>query len=453
MNGRRRACAGAAVGVVLLVGTAVLVGCGGGGTSSTPVSGDKTGNLVIKFDLPTASRDGRYIPPEAKSIKASIYPAGDLGTVQASAFVNLPASSIAFTGVGVGPKDIRLWAYGGTDATGSIRAYGICQATVQWGQENLGHCYLEHIRLFFVSSRDGNAELYRATLDGLAYTRVTNNTYPDTDPAASPDGTRIAFASCPLGGDYRINVRDNTSGVVTELADSVGDDRFPSWSPDSKKVAWVNYNAGTYSLKLMNADASGIITTLAVGAGSIGRLSWSPDGTRIALAENTGPATDPEIKIFRSNLNGQFWVITDDAIWEQDPVWSFDGSSIYIVANEGFGNQLARLHSDTGFWPPDTFYPEFLTNEPWDHWLWDISPDGNLLAYYAQSWSVESAPVKARVVMDQQGGPEIYFLDIGDDSPGMGSLHQSIRVTYNDYWDGQPCFVPPTTGAGTVGGE
>ena len=47
------------------------------------------------------------------------------------------------------------------------------------------------------SDRDGNGEIYTMNADGIGQTRITNNPVDDVEPAWSPDGTKIAFATQP----------------------------------------------------------------------------------------------------------------------------------------------------------------------------------------------------------------------------------------------------------------
>ena len=50
-------------------------------------------------------------------------------------------------------------------------------------------------RIAFVSTRDGNPEIYVMNADGTSPVRLTSYAGYDADPAWSPDGSRIAFSS------------------------------------------------------------------------------------------------------------------------------------------------------------------------------------------------------------------------------------------------------------------
>src|SRR5207247_1175602 len=82
----------------------------------------------------------------------------------------------------------------------------------------------------FVSARDGNQEIYVMNADGSGVSRLTNTPATDIDPAWSPDGRRIAFASDGDGTHriYDIYVMNADGSGVTRLSDS---GREPAWKP------------------------------------------------------------------------------------------------------------------------------------------------------------------------------------------------------------------------------
>ena len=70
--------------------------------------------------------------------------------------------------------------------------------------------------------------------DGGNPINLTNDPRSDADPAWSPDGTKIAFAS-NRDGDGEIYVMDADGGNPTNLTNNSGDDIAPAWSPDGSQ--------------------------------------------------------------------------------------------------------------------------------------------------------------------------------------------------------------------------
>src|SRR5581483_2560683 len=66
-------------------------------------------------------------------------------------------------------------------------------------------CPLAASKVLFVTTRDGNSEIYSMNADGTGATRLTNDSRTDTEPAWSPDQTKIAFSS-NRNGSYEIYV-------------------------------------------------------------------------------------------------------------------------------------------------------------------------------------------------------------------------------------------------------
>jgi len=107
----------------------------------------------------------------------------------------------------------------------------------------------------FVSTRDGNTEIYAMNPDGSGQTRLTDNSSDDYAASWSPDGEKIAFSSY-LGDNDEIHVMNADGSGQTRVTDNPAHDRFPSWSPDGEKIVFTSYRYGNSDIDVMNADGS-----------------------------------------------------------------------------------------------------------------------------------------------------------------------------------------------------
>lgn len=103
---------------------------------------------------------------------------------------------------------------------------------------------------------------------------------PGSKPAWSPDGTKIAY----VGTDHDIHVKDVTGSAGTDITNSVADDEDPAWSPDGTQIAFAREpSGGTFSIWVMSAaDGSGQTQLTSSGANDVSP-AWSPDGGSIAF--------------------------------------------------------------------------------------------------------------------------------------------------------------------------
>ena len=85
-------------------------------------------------------------------------------------------------------------------------------------------------KIAFVSTRDGNEEIYVMNADGSNQTNITNNPATDYDPCFSPDGTKIAFESY-RDGDSEIYVMNADGSNQANITNNPGGDYSPSWGP------------------------------------------------------------------------------------------------------------------------------------------------------------------------------------------------------------------------------
>ncbi len=338
------------------------------------------------------------------------------------------------------------------------------------------------IGYLLISSRDGKGFQIKHT------SPLTTAPGLEQDPAWSPEGTRIAYAS-DESGNMDIWVRQITAGQKVNLTkDYTGYDGKPAWSPDGEWIAFVS-----------NRDGGGLFKIPALGGipkrvvalpfapslsyiGSIPPVCWSPDGTELAYA-TTGilyivpasggtptsiplPPTGLEVgysepawspngeRIVCTGLvavgvsTSQIWSVRRDGTdalpvtggknFDHNPIWSLDGRQLFFISDRGGNHDVWWIPVDDRGMPTGHARPLTAGAGVGDIAL---SKDGTKLAYtkVTERSNIWSIPIVSDRILTLDDAlavtSENHYIDLVSVSPdGKWIAFDSNRSGNQDIW-------------------
>jgi Tol biopolymer transport system component/DNA-binding winged helix-turn-helix (wHTH) protein len=211
--------------------------------------------------------------------------------------------------------------------------------------------------VFALASRETPATPPSSTVRFVA---MTSGPLNETDPAISPDGSRLAFAMRRAPGDAGhadLYITEGAGRTPTQLTAHPADDRYPAWSADAKTLAFIRIDGRTCDIMLMPLLRQGS-GGQAMGGGrerrlaSCGnfeepRVSWSAGGDW--LVESFAPGPDPirGWQIARvstaSGVRETLTLPTPATLGDHSPTVSPDGTRIAFV--RGINGATADIHT------------------------------------------------------------------------------------------------------------
>jgi TolB protein len=116
--------------------------------------------------------------------------------------------------------------------------------------------------LYYADSLDSlNAEIYALDTSATVLLNLSRNVAHDWSPAWSPDGNSVAFVTS-RDGNAELYLMENLCLVVTASCDfslrrltyDVSNDSSPAWSPDGKTLVYESQHSQNYDLYLIDLD-------------------------------------------------------------------------------------------------------------------------------------------------------------------------------------------------------
>jgi Tol biopolymer transport system component len=300
----------------------------------------------------------------------------------------------------------------------------------------------------------GNGQI--AVLSGGTEKVLTPSGASQAQPAFSPDGTRIAYAS---GLHIWIMKADGTHATAVPVTGNPYEGG-PAWSPDATKLAYINGSNGQiYTVK----TAGGTPAQLTTSGTNISDLKWSPGGGAIVFdAYDSGTG---KTQVFTVSVpGGVVKRITSGSCTSAQPDWSPDGSQI-AYATDCFdgGANIAVMPAGGGAATSVALY--FAASAGYPSW----SPDGSLIVFAAseglgseQLWEASPATpgdgthVTATQLTHDPGQPyntlpswqPIHHPKVTA-KPSAAAAGASVTITVTDFLSGQQVKLAFTDAHGT----
>ena len=170
-------------------------------------------------------------------------------------------------------------------------------------------------------------------LEGYELPILTNG---PMDPAPSPDGKRLAFASRGW-----LWLFDPTSGVATRLTKGAGVDARPAWSPDGAHLAFVRDDGRMLTIMLVDV-ATGAEQRVVTDSAIVLDPAFAPDGR--SLYYSSGVAGDLDLWKVELATRATTRLTTTLGTSELQPMPTRDGTAlIYLAKSRGGSDQVRRL--------------------------------------------------------------------------------------------------------------
>ncbi len=296
--------------------------------------------------------------------------------------------------------------------------------------------------LAFTSNREGRSDIWKVPRLGGPVTMLI----PDaSDPAISPDGTRIAFSRQLEGGDARIGVADLDGAanvqILTDASDGIWAHEDPAWSPDGERLVYADFGdlwlvpAGGGEARRLTDEGAGDFEPVWASDGRRilfssyrqGTLAlWSiprSGGTPLRLTPGTGPERHPSVSADGARLAYATFAAHTDVVLvdlesgeharletlrtERGPTITPDGSALVFAADRWGGHNL-WLQAIDGL--EIVGEPRRLNDDPSPSANPNVSPDGRWIVYQRrvesdrQIWVVPSSGGLAQELI---GGPGV----------------------------------------------
>ena len=273
--------------------------------------------------------------------------------------------------------------------------------------------------LFASTAHDRVPEIYMKSVNGATVTRLTNTTYAEIQPCFRPDGKYFAYATNRRGNwDICIERTEGSRGPIWVTLSMKSDEIAPCFHPTEPWIAFSTYNLRNdrWEIAVKNLKTG---QTRYLGEGLYPK--FNPGGTKIAFQRSR--SREPRwYSIWTIDLDEELNVsspteVVSSAHWAAiNPNWSPDGK--YLA--------FATVHES----PLAQGAKRILMGDD----IWIVNLEGQDLVKLTDTEAPESSPVWSR---DEKGRDRVYFCSMIKGPRNVWSLTPELPEPYGSV-EGRP---------------
>ena len=166
----------------------------------------------------------------------------------------------------------------------------------------------------------------------------------EIDPALSPDGRQVVFASGATEDSLDLFIKTVGEETLVHLTKTPFNERRPAWSPDGEKLAFVQNESGC-EVMMVPVQGGNPERLTTCTSGTMPSLDWSPDGNSLVWGEREA---NTSYRLVSFDLQAQTKTILTEPpgffLGDGYPTYAPDGNSIAFVRTQAFGIQDLYLY-------------------------------------------------------------------------------------------------------------
>ncbi|MFN7993923.1 MAG: hypothetical protein U0Q18_09995 [Bryobacteraceae bacterium] len=249
-------------------------------------------------------------------------------------------------------------------------------------------------KIFFVSNRTGHKEIWVMDPDGSNQKQVSHFNSISIMPAASPDGTKIAFTSFARGNPAIFILSTDTGRRLPFYNQVASMNATPDFTPDGKQIVYASTASGWAQIYIANLDGSNLRRISSTRALEVEpKVNPKTGGEMAFVSGRSGPQ-----QIYRMNMDGTDVQRLSNGEGEaSNPAWHPNGQILAFAWTRGFAtgnfnifvmdvatrsyNQLTygAGRNENPTWAPDGRHLAFMSTRSGSEQIWTMLANGTQL--------------------------------------------------------------------------